>query len=191
MRPPRPLALSLALLLASAGGVATASTLTSERPAPDPPDPQAAAVAGSDRIATSAADPEGGPDWALRAYDGRTGASCLLSGRFDGKAFGPVIDGRVRDTPADGAGSCSPPAADPVQLLVARFAATASTGARTVIYGRVREGAHDPRITVSGQTTPLSVEPDGTFLRVDAGLLEGAVRVQVQESAGPAEVTVG
>lgn len=166
----RLIAVLLAGVLAVVAGVAAASAVS---PTPEPAEPHervAQAKLGSARSEARSADPAGGPLWAVRTYEGLTGQSCLTLSRTDGKAFGPIVDGRIRDLPVDGSGSCGDLDGDRVQLLLATFAPTPKP--RSVIFGRVQDAASAVEVVVAGRATDVDVAADGSFLLVVAADLK-------------------
>lgn len=165
---------------AAVGGVAAASALTPSAPKPSSVDASAKARPGSMHTKAMTPDPAGGPKWAVRSYTGQGGDSCVVAARLEGARFGPLVAGSVRNIDVDGAGSCADLAADGVQLVVQRTAATNDTDARTVIYGRVGESIAHVGYVGSGTPTTMPLADDGSFITVVSGLLDPTtVRVRL------------
>jgi hypothetical protein len=187
----RRFAIALAMVLAVIGGVASASVVTDGAgagPANGPVQPEEQAV--SETRGSPVADPRGGPPWAVRVLDGDSDRRCIMVGRTDGRAFGPVdADGRVVETEAIIRGSCADPAADPLQLAIAMYPASAGQGARTVLFAiadaaveSVRVvGPDGPRATKLDAARTLAavydgLAPSGSWT-VTATLRDGSTRV--------------
>lgn len=181
----RTLGLLISLLLAAAGGVAAASALTPASTDAISPNQEAVAVSGSDRIGATMRDPKSGPEWAVRSYVGAQGRSCLIAARVDGQQFGPLVDGRIQDLPIDGSGSCDNLDVDRVQLIVDRFAATADTGERTVIFGKAASDITALELVTLGNGQAIPLAGDGTFLVVsDGALTKEQIRIRFTDRTG-------
>jgi hypothetical protein len=174
------------MILACSAGVAAASALIPASPQSVSAELEAIAVPGSDRIGAATPDPESGPPWAVRSYTGGSGRSCVAAARLENDQFGPMIGGRVVQLPVDESGSCADLSIDRVQLVVSRFAETADTADRTVIFGRAETGVDS--LVVDDPSGTHSLKPsdgDGTFLIVLSGLLpSGAVRLHYRSTSG-------
>ncbi len=128
----------VAILTSGTAGLAAASIVIGDTP----PRPAAAehddARAGSSRIAVRTADPSGGPDWAVRSYDGATGLRCVAVGRVDERRFGRLDSaGRVTEVAVDDSGSCADPTIASLQLAVSRSPRAAAAPATSVLFGTI------------------------------------------------------
>lgn len=106
--------LIVALIAAVLAGVATASAVLPTRSADATAGPDA--VTPDDdapRTLARTQDPRGGPDWAVRVYRSRTGATCPELGRTDGRQFGARSGEGVTPVPLAAAGSCGDLGASP------------------------------------------------------------------------------
>lgn len=154
-----------ATIASGVSGLVVASVVVGDEPQRPVPDEHDDARAGSARIAARTSDPSGGPDWAVRAYDGGTGLRCVAVGRADERRFGRVdTAGNVTETAVDDSGSCADPAVAPLQLAVSRQAPTATDPASAVLFGTVDRA----------RITSLEIlDPRGRLRQVD--LRSGAV----------------
>lgn len=192
-RPLRSLALALALALVI-GGTATAATLLVLRgsviPAPNERDagPGQTAAPGSAKVLPlRAANPGGGPAWALRVAKSKTGLSCTTVGQEVGGEFGLVgLDGRFRklaDGVVDACGAAS------TTLVGARvFDAPRPGDVRTVVNGVA--GPQLRAVTITSATGNRRIRPGagGTFLYVQRGYPEAnAVGVRLRFADGHVE----
>ncbi len=187
----RRLGIAVAIVLATLAGVASASVVTSAigpGSAEGPVQPEEHAA--SEMRGQPVADPDGGARWAVRILDAGSDRRCMTVGRTDGTAFGPVdASGRVVDTAATIAGSCADPAAEPLQLAIARYAATAGQGARSVLFAiadpavrSVQVTAPDgPRLVTPDSARSLVVVSKGLASAggwtVSAAMRDGTVRI--------------
>jgi hypothetical protein len=155
------------MILAALSGATAASALTDGRQGEAPAD-ALAHVPGSERVGRSAPDPaRRGMPWAVRLYEGRSGQSCLETGRTDGRRFGPIdAAGNIRDNPVNASGSCADLAADVVQLGVNRIPHTPASPARSVFFGRASRDVRS--LVAEGVAGAGEVELDAerTFLIV-------------------------
>lgn len=174
------------MILACGVGVAAASAHTPSSPQRIPPELEAIAVPGTDRIGANSPDPESGPPWAVRSYTGVSSRSCLAAARLQDEQFGPLINGRVHPLPVDESGSCADLSIDRVQFIVSRFAKTADTADRTVIFGRAEPDINSVVVSEPGGIHVLKPQDeDGTFLIVVSGLAPaGAVRLSYRSGSG-------
>ena len=160
---------AVALPVAAALGVAGASVVTAGRAAD--PAPGGGPIVGAVQRGSVAADPAGGPPWAVRTYETQAGLQCAAAARTDGTAFGPADRaGRVRDVDPALMGSCDDPA-EPLLLVLAQYADAPGAGARSVLFGVA--GANVARILADdGSGRPRALAPDAarTFLLVREGL---------------------
>lgn len=168
------------------GGVAAATAITPGlSPAPPPPDADRAQP-GTARIGARARAQDGGPDFAVRSYTGRSGLSCLTLARTDGQSFGPPLaDGKVRDIPVDGSGSCGDPELDRLQL----FAETRATdsGRSSAVFGRAGRDvvALKVRETAQNDLETVQLAGDRTFIRpTGRGVDPLSVRLVAEMSDG-------
>jgi hypothetical protein len=142
----------------------------------------------SDDIVTgdSVPDPRGGYPWAVRIFDGETSERCIVAGRTDGEAFGPVdAKGELHDPGAVPSGSCGDPAAEPVQAAVMRFADSAGTGPRSVFLGVAAANVTRIEVRALGVLRPVTLDSSRTFLVVSDELTaEGVWTVEVGLSDG-------
>lgn len=166
----RRISITLALLLAIAAGIASASVVspgTASAPLPARDElPAGSVVAG-----LPVADPRGGPPWAVHVFDGDTSWRCIMAGRVEGDAFGPVdASGHVTDSGAVARGSCANPQAEPAQVALVRYAGTAGAGARSVLFGIVSEDVTSVTVVAPGATGPVQLDPARTFIVVSDGL---------------------
>jgi hypothetical protein len=177
----RRLALLVAIGLAAVAGVGAASLLTGAPAAGRIPVVRDELTALTDELGARAADPAGGPAWAVRVLDRDGPLRCIAAGRVQNGAVGPVDGiGHVLATPAVHEGSCADPAAGPLQVALARFAATTATGPRSVLLAIA--DASVAAVQVLGPDGPLAVALDAsrTFVVVHDGLAaEGAWTVTV------------
>ena len=170
--PRRRAAIALACLLATGGGVAAGSAVTG---APPPPlDAQAfVAEPGSVAVDARAADPGGGPGWAVRRYRGQTGLACVEAGRFDGVAFGRAdARGRVEPLPALDAGSCVDGPAEPLARLVNRYPGREGQEARTVVFGLAAQEVVEVTVATPGGPVELPLGRRRTFILALSGLVD-------------------
>lgn len=159
--------IAVALMLAATGaGIAAASAVVNrEAPFEQAPD---RLLPGPAELLTgaSAADPAGGPDWAVRTYVSRTGLLCAERGRLAGDVFGDLDEqGRLEPRPAGPTGSCGDAAEDPVLAAVDRIAAREGRPAVTIVYGA---SLRRPRTAVvspgDGPPESLPIGARGTFI---------------------------
>ena len=162
--------LIVSLLLATGAGIAAASTLV-----PDSPGFESAPqhlLPGPAELITGARAPdsEGGPDWAVRTYIGRTGLLCVERGRLEAGIFGD-LDGRGRLEPRPGGptGICGDPG--DVVAGVEQLPARGDDPAHTVVIGASLR--RPTAVTVAPDGAPpadLPPGPRGSFIGVFPGL---------------------
>ncbi len=170
----RRIAIVLAAVLAVVAGVASASIVSPGTASEPPPPARDELPAGSVRTGAPVADPRGGPPWAVRVLDAETSSRCIVVGRVEGGAFGPVdASGEVRDTGLVRRGSCADPAGEPLQVALARYAYTGGTGPRSVLFGVVSADVASVEVVAPGFSGPVAVDADRTFLVVSEGLTYG------------------
>lgn len=75
-----------------------------------------------------------------------------------------------RDASTSYAGSCAEPAAEPLQVALARFADTAGTGPRTVLFGVADASVSSVTVAEPAGIEPITPAGDGTFVVVREGL---------------------
>ena len=134
------------------------------------------------------ADPRGGPPWAVRIFDGDTSVRCIVAGAHRRRARSAPSTRRVRSTTpgAVASGSCADPADEPLQVALARFADTAGTGPRSVLFGvAARERRQRRRRRARRVAGRVTLDADRTFIVVSDGLTAtGASTVAVTLSDG-------
>jgi hypothetical protein len=166
----RRISIALALVLAIVAGIASASVVSSGT-ASEPLPARDELPAGSVETGAPNADPRGGPPWAVRVLDGDTSTRCIMAGRVEGNAFGPLDrSGHVADSGAVPRGSCADPADGPLQVALARYADTAGTGARSVLFGVASANVTSVAVDAPGVTGPVTLDATRTFLVVSEGL---------------------
>ena len=162
------------MLLAIGCGIAAASVVTTGTAAEQPFGGGDERISGDVVTGASVPDPHGGHPWAVRIFDGDTSERCIVAGRTDGEAFGPVnATGEITDRGAVASGSCGDPAAEPVQAAVMRFADTAGTGPRSVLFGVAAPNVTSVSVITPGVSGPVTVDSQRTFIVVTDGLTEG------------------
>lgn len=187
--------LPLLLLLGfGLGASATAATLLALRatviPAPPARDLQAPmrAVPGSGRVsAVTAADPGGGPRWAVRRTQSATGLTCSSVGQLVGGAFGIVgLDGRFRVLPERIVDGCGAPVRGRATLLGVRvFDADLQADVRTVLSGVAGPGLRTVTVRASGRSEDVAVGEGGIFMTALRGYPEdSAPTVELRFSDG-------
>jgi hypothetical protein len=182
----RKVAIVMALLLAIVAGVASASLVTAGTAAEQPSSGRYELPSGDVRTGDPVPDTHGGPPWAVRIFDGDTSLRCIVAGRTDGEAFGPVdARGEIADRGAVASGSCLDPAAEPVQAAVMRFAETAGTGPRSVLFGVAAPDVTRVEVVAPGVSGPVTLDSARTFIVVSDGLtVRGGSTVAVTLSDG-------
>ena len=182
----RRLRIALAMLLAIGSGIAAASVVTTGTASEQPSGGRDELPSGDVVTGESVSDPRGGYPWAVRIFDGDTSKRCIVAGRTDGEAFGPVdATGEIHDGGAVASGSCADPAAQPVQAAVMRFGDNAGTGPRSVFLGVAAPTVTSVQVRASGVTRPVTLDAARTFLVVSDELTaEGAWTVEVGLSDG-------
>jgi hypothetical protein len=192
-RPPiRSLLLAAALLLAVAGSAAAGTLLAlrgSVIPAPAERDagPQQTPAPGTVRVEPlRAADPAGGPPWALRVARSRTGLLCGTVGQARGGQFGLVgLDGRFRvlaEGVVDGCGHAP-------MIGTRVFAARRPADVRTVVNGVAGPSLRSVTVAAAGRRRSLEVGPDGSFLLALRGYPEDiGIDVRLVFAGGRREV---
>ena len=188
----RGLVLAALMLLAVAATAAATTALVLRAgvitaPAPVDVAPEQTPQAGTALVsAPRAADPAGGPPWALRVARGRTGLTCTTVGQVRAGAFGIVgRDGLFRRLPAAISDACG----DAGTLLGARVVAAADQRAvRSIVYGvggpRLRRAT---LISTHGRRT-LELGERGAFVAALRGFPEdSAIRVQLRFAGGRTE----
>lgn len=169
-------ALALATL-AVVAGVASASALVpgsgpdvAEAPQGLQPD------GGAATLGSTASDPVGGLDWAVRVYTSTTGETCPELGRvFEGR-FGHV-DGPAGFTelPVDSAGSCADLERAIAAFAVNRYPKTADQGARVALFGVASSTVRTVAFQTASGVESLSLDHQ-SFLVVRPGLaLDGTL----------------
>lgn len=146
------------------------------------------ATPGSERVVARAPSALGGPDWAVRSYEGATGLKCVALGRTDGRRFGRAGDTGVEEVALDDSGVCADPVEAPLQVAVSYQPSVSSRSASSVLFGtvdqqRVRElSIRDP----AGRTT--KVQEGGGILAVAESVAPGgAWTVSVMYADGRSE----
>jgi hypothetical protein len=164
---------AIVLMLAATGaGIAAASAIVPQprefeqqpdRLLPGPAEPMTGATA---------AEPRGGPDWAVRTYVSRTGLLCTERGRLRGDVFGDLReDGGFEPRPPGATGMCGDGRQDPVLAAVDRLPAHAGQPEVTIVYGtslrRLRAVTVEPD---GGEPVDLPIGARSTFIGRFAGL---------------------
>lgn len=182
----RRLSIGVAVLAAIVVGIATASVVTTGTAAQQPPTGRDELPSGSVQTGAPVADPHGGPPWAVRIFDGDSSQRCIVAGRTDGEAFGPVdAEGRIHDTGAVASGSCTDPADGPVQVAVERFGDSAGGGPRSVVFGIVDATVTRVEVSAPGVQRGVALDAARTFLVLGDGLWQaGETSVTVTLSDG-------
>jgi hypothetical protein len=107
----------------------------------------------------------------VRVYDAGSALRCIVVGRTDGQAFGPVdAAGRIQDTGDIPSGSCADPAEEPLQLAVAHYADTAGTGSRSVLFGVVADSVKSVALVQAGVPRVIALDPVRSFVVPSEGL---------------------
>lgn len=172
----RRLWIALAMLLAIGSGIAAASVVTTGSASEQPSGGRDELPTGDVVTGESVPDPRGGYPWAVRIFDGETSDRCIVAGRTDGKAFGPVdATGELHDPGPVPHGSCGDPADEPVQAAVMRFGDSAGTGPRSVFFGVAAPNVTSIEVHASGVTRPVTLDSARTFLVVSDELTAGGV----------------
>lgn len=170
----RRLLLAATLLAVVAAGVAGATVVSAGMSAPPvPPVPDVAVVAVAGPIGKPVPDPRGGPPWAVRISTGSSGSRCVGVGRTDSRAFGPVdAAGRILDVGPSASGACAGAGADrePLQVALARYADTAGTGPRTVLFGVADASVVSVVVVEPGAVGPVALDRERTFVVVSERL---------------------
>jgi hypothetical protein len=135
---------------------------------------------GVSRVApVRAADPAGGPPWAVRVGGAEGGLVCAAPGQVRGGAFGIVgRDDRFRELPAQVGGGCvsAPSAGRPIVAARAvagdaRGSAGLPTTGTTVVYGLAGPAARSVVVRPAiGPARPLELSHDGAFVVALRGL---------------------
>jgi hypothetical protein len=182
----RRLAITVALLLAVVGGIASASLVAPGTAAEQPVTGRDELPSGDVQTGETVPDPQGGLPWAVRIFDGETSERCIVAGRTNGTAFGPVdASGEIHDRGDVASGSCIDPEDEPAQVAVMRFADTGGTGPRSVLYGVAAANVTSVEVVAPGVSGPVTLDSRRTFLVVSDGLTaEGASSVEVVLSDG-------
>ena len=185
----RKLSISAAVLVAVVAGIASASLVTAGTASEPLPGGRDELPAGTMQTGAPVADPNGGAPWAVRIYDGDSSVRCIVAGRTDGEAFGPVdAAGRIHDTGAVASGGCADQADEPLQLALARFPDTAGTGARSVLFGVAGAKVARVELVEAGARRPVDLDALRTFAIVSAGLAkQGAAEIVITMSDGSSQ----
>ncbi len=131
--------------------------------------PSAVAPAAGQGIVTNsaAADPGGGPPWAVRAFTNAAGLDCVAVGRLMNGRLGTYDQSRTfRALPTRVSGVCEPLATSGLLVAAQRHAQAPS---RTIIFGMSRD-RRPVRITMAGETRTITPGGLGTFVDVRTGL---------------------
>ncbi len=167
----RRLAIALAMLLAVIAGIASASLVAPGTAAEQPVSGRDELPSGDVQTGDTVPDPQAGPPWAVRIFDGDTSERCIVAGRTDGTAFGPVdAAGEIHDRGAVASGSCGDPEDEPAQVAVMRFADTGGTGPRSVLFGVAAPNVTRVEVVAPGVSGPVTLDSRRTFLVVSDGL---------------------
>lgn len=182
----RRLAIAAAMLVAVGAGIASASLVTAGTAAEQPSGGRYELPAGDVRTGDPVADPLGGPAWAVRVLGGDTSVRCIVAGRTDGQAFGPVdAKGQIQERGAVASGTCLDPAAEPVQAAVMRLDDSGGTGPRSVLFGVAAPDVTRVEVDAPGAEGAVTLDGARTFIVVSEGLTaRGASTVKVTLSDG-------
>ena len=116
-----------------------------------------------------AADPSDPEPWGLRRFTSAKGETCLTLGRVVDGRLGVLQDGQFKELPARSGGMCASLDGDHVVMAVRDYYATSRARHRTVVYGAVDRTVRSVHVlSAQGQTTPVPIAADGTFLIVRA-----------------------
>jgi hypothetical protein len=151
----------------AAGAAGAASLIGVGEPMPEPRQlrPLDTRPTGSPAFAVQASDPTGGLPWAVQIYTNDRGADCAAAGRRRGQEIGFVEGGRFRPLPAASGGACGDLRRTPLLFTVLP---SPESRRYTLLFGRVRQGIREVRISGAGKprTVPVS---RGAFLAVYSG----------------------
>ena len=170
--------------LATFGGVAVAERAI-DRTGPDIAGdtlPRELTAATDEGIVTNsaAADPSGGPPWALRVFTNPAGLDCVALGRLMNGKLGTYDQSRTfRALPDRVAGVCEPLAQTGL-LVAVQYRAVAPQ--RTIVFGLARD-RQPVRITVGGETRTVTPGGLGSFVDVRAGLFKRMGGAEVSTTA--------
>lgn len=166
----RRLVIATAMLITMAVGVAGASIVSGASAEPSTPG-TAEPPAGPGHVGETVPDPRGGPPWAVRMRTTPAGQRCMTVGRTDGRAFGPVdARGRILDTGPSFSGSCAASESEPLQVALARYADTAGSGPRSVLFGVADARVVSVEVAQPGGIEPITPDRYHTFVVVREGL---------------------
>jgi hypothetical protein len=182
----RRLAIAVAVALAAVAGVAAASVVSPGTASEPRQGGRDELPSGSVRSGEPVEDPEGGPSWVARVFDGDSSRRCLAVARTDGRAFGPAdAAGRIRDTGDVASGSCADPADEPLQVALARFADSGGSGARSVLLGVADASVVSVTVLFGASKRQVALDGARTFVVVRRGLREaGTTTVEARLSDG-------
>jgi hypothetical protein len=163
--------LTAAVAAAALAGVAAASSLTDPSASvADPQDIIPAVIDGSESIDATAADPEGGPSWAVARFVNSAGRQCAVVGRSVDGRFGRVDgDGRYVPTPIGPGGVCGDHPSAELVHAVARHPAVRSQDARTIFFGMSSRVEQETVLAPDGSRHHLAPGARGAFLLVARG----------------------
>ena len=169
----RRLLITAAMLVMAAAGIASASVVSAGWAEPVAPD-ATEAIDELAQIGETVPDPRGGPPWAVRISTTPTARRCVTVGRTDGRSFGPVdAAGAILATPPSFSGSCADPADEPLQVALARYAASGDGGPRSVLFGVADASVVGVTVTEPGEIEPVAPDRHNTFVVVREGLSRG------------------
>jgi hypothetical protein len=184
----------LVLLVAASSAAATLFVLRgSPIPAPSPRDvpPEQTPVPASARLAPQrAADPGGGPPWALRIARSRTGFLCSTVGQVVGGQFGLVgLDRRFRTLAAGIVDGCGQERHNAASLVGARvFDAHHGRDVRTVVNGVAGPQLRRVIVEAGGVRRDVPVSAGGVFVTALRGYPEDlGIRVALSFADGHVE----
>jgi hypothetical protein len=187
----------VAAIFVLVGASAAAGTLTVLRGSPIPAPreenagPSQTPVPGSSRIAPMrAADPGGGPPWALRVARSRTGLVCSTVGQVVDGEFGLVgLDGRFREFSERSVDGCGRTRRNTVSLAGERVLyARRAADVRTVVNGFAGPTLRAAEVEAGGTKHPVPVSADGEFVHALRGYPEDVgVRLRLRFADGHVE----
>jgi hypothetical protein len=182
---------AFALLLASVAAAAILISRGAPLPAPNAVDLSSSGVPipGSARlVGLDAPDPDPAlPSWDIRISRTGAGETCTAVGQVLGGQFGIVgLDHVFRALPLGGVDACGVQSPDGPLLAGARvFLGDASTEARTVVNGLAGAGARSVVAYGPEGARKLPLGPDGSFLTVYRGYVDGVrPRIVVVTASG-------
>lgn len=166
----RRVAILVAIVLSAAVGVAAASLLTANTAVSQPPIPRDELAPQTEELGARAADPAGGPSWAVRILDRKGPSRCIAAVRAEDGNVGLADEaGRVRPTPPVRSGSCVDPGEEPLQMALASFAGGPG-GPRSVLLAFADASVASAVVVGPDGSKAMTLGASRTFLVVHKGL---------------------